>query len=94
MLSGKNLLVEPLKVINSSWGEECDTKVHCNIRKADKRWERGSGQSFSCNCSRMKWWNVPCSVRWGMGKGAKLTNILQQSPGAEGKYKNIKYNEE
>lgn len=29
-----------------------------------------------------------------MGKGTKLTNILQQSPGAEGKYKSIKYNEE
>lgn len=89
----KNLLGEPPKVI-SNRGEQCDSKEGCNIRKADKRWEIGSGQTFSCNCNRMKQWNVPCSVKWGMGKGAKLTNILQHSPVAEGKYKSIKYNEE
>lgn len=31
-----NLLVEPLKVIISSRGEECDSKVHHNISKVNK----------------------------------------------------------
>lgn len=41
-----NLIVEPLKVIISSRGEECDSKVHHNISKVNKSLEGGSGHFF------------------------------------------------
>lgn len=94
MLSEKNLPVEPLKVIISSRGEECDSKVHITLEKLTKGEKEALVKVFSCNCHRMKQWNAPCSVKWGMGKGTKLTNVLKHSPVAEGKYKGIKYNEE
>lgn len=86
-----NLLVEPLKVIISSRGEECDSKVHHNISKVNKSWEGGSGQFFFH--VTVTGWNVPCSMKWGMGRGARLTYILQHSLVAEWKYKSMKYNE-
>lgn len=41
-----NLLVEPLRVIISSRGKECDSEVDCNLSKVTKSWEGGSGQIF------------------------------------------------